>query len=1160
MKSQLKYWIASIVFILWLVLAWFIATWLHLQGSSLWVLRGALAFIGLIAFVIVIWWFIVRDKERAQMMPAGAAGGDEIDVLIREAETRLQASQLGRNARVGNLPLYLVLGEPGSAKTSIMVHSGLEPELLAGQTVQDKVPIPTRTANLWYSRQFIFAEAGGPMLQDPPRWAKFIKKLAPHQLHSVLGKGTPSPRAAVVCVDSETFMKQGAAEAIAASSERIRTRLREISQLLGISLPVYVLFTRADRLQFFLDYVRNFTNDEASLVFGATLSMVTYATGVYAEQESARISAEFDYLFQSLADRRITMLSQEFDGTKLPPTYEFPREFRKLKPLLVQLLVDLCRPSQLRTGPFLRGFYFTGVRPVVVTTSGPTVAQEESVAQSSAAVEDVGATSIFDIRKAKAMIPQRGQVSEAGESRRVPQWVFLPHIFSDIFLKDNRALDTSAASTKTSVWRRILLASATAILLIFILGFIVSFARNKSLESQAASAAQGFSDVQLNGQQLPSLDSLNKLEALRQSLVTLSDYRKNGRPFSMRWGLFVGDSLYPDVLSIYFQQFKLLLFGQAQANLIQTLSSLPAAPTPTDQYAPPYDTLKAYLITTANSDKSTVLFLSPILMKAWSSGREIDQDRAQLAQKQFDFYSDELKDQNPYSSEYDTLVVARARNYLSQFSGEERVYRGVLTEADKANPPVNFNKEYPGSSEVVVDRTEVSGAFTKGGWTFVQNALQNLPKYFSGEQWVLGQEGTANFDLGKLGTDLRDRYQQDYIDQWRAFLRSAGVVHYGGLGDSADKLLKLSGNQSPLLALFCTAAYNTAVDQPDVVKAFQPVQTVVSPKCQDQNQYIGDANKPYILGLSGLQSCLDRANTTPGDKEAAKAQCQSDAQSAKQAANQIGQGFKIDQEGHVDQIVQNLLLAPIVSIAAVLKPGPVSGAGLCAQMSPLTSKFPFNPQATSEDTVQDLDGFFNPSSGALSQYYTSALKNLLLPEGPGYIANPQATQPPNPAFLAFFNRATSVQKALYSGGDKQIQFKYSLRPHPTESVTGLTLNIDGQELSYSGGNTSFQQFTWPGGGTGVTLTVKIAGGSPLGFPSYTGTWGVFHFFASADKTVQNGGIYNVEWVLRVADGRPMTAPNGKPVTVQFDLDTSGAPPILQKGFFTSMKCVSNVAG
>ncbi len=1156
MNTKLKYWLAALALIVWWVLAWFIGSWLHLEGSHLWILRIALAVIGLAAFIIVIWWFRIRDKERAAMNPAGA-GGDEIDILIREAEMRLQASKLGRSASVGNLPLFLVLGETGSAKTTVVLHSGLDPELLAGQAVQDKVPIPTRTANLWYTRQCIFAEAGGSMLQDSSRWTRLVKKLAPRRLHSVFGKGTPAPRAALVCVDCETFMKAGAPEALAASIERIRTRLREVSQLLGISLPVYLLFTRADRLQFFQDYVRNLTQEEASVVFGATFPMVAYSTGVYAEQETARVSGAFDNLFLSLTDRRIHLLGQEFDATKLPGIYEFPREFRKLRTLLVRMAVDLCRPSQLRTGPFFRGFYFTGVRPVTITTGGPIAAREEPVEHASASVGELGATGIFDIRRARAMAAQQAQAPEVGETRRVPQWVFLPHVFSDVLLNDSSALVASASSTKTSLWRRILLTTAVGVLLILIVGFTVSFVRNKNLESRVVTAAQGISDVTLTGQQLPSLDMLNKLETLRQSVEMLSDYQQNGAPWSMRWGLYIGNSLYPDVRRIYFQHFQHLLFGEAQANMVQTLSSLPGAPGANDQYGPAYDTLKAYLITTSNHDKSTSLFLSPVLMKAWVAGRAIDQDLTDLAQKQFDFYSQELKIENPYSSENDSLVVARARNYISQFSGVERVYQFMLAEANKANPPIYFNKKFPGSAEVVVDRTEVSGAFTKGGWTFMQNALQNLPKFFSGEQWVLGQENSSNVDLSKVATDLGNRYQKDFIAQWRSFLRSGNVVHYNGLPDATQKLLKLSGNQSPLLALFCVAAQNTAVGQSDVSKAFQSVQSVVSPNCQDQ--YIGDANKPYIAGLSGLQVCLDRANSTPGDKDAAKAQCLNDVSTAQQAANQIGQGFKIDQEGHMDQVVQNLLLAPITSVGAVLKPGPVSGAGLCAQFGPLESKFPFNPQASQEATPQDLGTIFDPSTGALAQFYTSALKNLLLPQGTGYIANPAATQAVNPAFLAFFNRAAAVQHALYGGAPGQLQFKYALRPHPTDSVSGFTMNVDGQALNYAGGNSSFQQFTWPGvTGQGVTLTVRIQGGSELGFPSYAGTWGVFHFFADADKTQQNGNVYNVAWVLRVAGGRPVTAPNGKPVTVQFDLDTLGAPPILLKGNFSSLRCVSSV--
>jgi type VI secretion system protein ImpL len=623
--------------------------------------------------------------------------------------------------------------------------------------------------------------------------------------------------------------------------------------------------------------------------------------------------------------------------------------------------------------------------------------------------------------------------------------------------------------------------------------------------------------------------------------------------------LYAGDALYPDVRKIYFQHFRKLLFAQTQAALLQMLSSLPVTPGPDDQYGPAYDTLKAYLITTSNHDKSTRLFLSPVLSKAWAAGREIDPDRVQLAQKQFDFYSEQLKDANPFSSENDTLVVARARNYLSQFSGAERVYRFMLAEASKANPSINFNRKFPGSAEVVTDGKEVEGAFTKAGWTFIQDAFKNLPKYFSGEQWVLGPGTAQNVDIGKLAQDLQVRYQQDYINQWRAFLKSANVVRYNSLTDASQKLTKTSSNQSPLLALFCTAAQNTAVDQPDIANAFQPVQAVVSPNCQEQ--YIGPPNASYVTGLSGIQVCLDQVNNSPAEqKEVTKQQCMNSASNAQQAARQIGQGFRIDQEAHVDGTVQNLLLAPITSVAAVLRPGPVSGATLCAQMNPLRAKFPFSPTSAVEASPQELAAVFDPASGALSQFYNASLKNLLLPQGDEYIPNPSSHQQVNPAFLSFFSRAMNLQRALYTGAPGQIQYKYALRPHPTESVGSLNMNIDGQTMTYRGGNAPFKQFTWPGTTTqGVTLTVKISGGSELGFPSYDGTWGVFHFFAEADRWQQTGSTYNIEWTLRVAGGRPVTAPSGKPVTVQFDLDTLGAPPILQKGYLSSLQCVSTVA-
>ena len=83
--------------------------------------------------------------------------------------------------------------------------------------------------------------------------------------------------------------------------------------------------------------------------------------------------------------------------------------------------------------------------------------------------------------------------------------------------------------------------------------------------------------------------------------------------------------------------------------------------------------------------------------------------------------------------------------------------------------------------------------------------------------------------------------------------------------------------------------------------------------------------------------------------------------------------------------------------------------------------------------------------------------------------------------------------------------------------------------------------------------MKIPGGAELGFPSYDGLWGVFHFFDDATVLQHNGNIYTLQWVL--GGDRPVTAPNGKPVTVQFELDTKGAMPILEKGFLSNLRCV-----
>src|SRR5450432_1676339 len=160
-------------------------------------------FVAIALVVLVVLWFYLKKKKAAAATAdsgdAGAPGTEEIDSLVREAERRLSAAKLGD--RLAGLPVFFLAGDTGSTKTSVMVNAGLEPELLAGLVYRDNDMVPTRTANLWFSRRTIFVEAGGKLLTDAAQWARLVRKLQPRA--SVATQGAQAPRAVLVCYDAE---------------------------------------------------------------------------------------------------------------------------------------------------------------------------------------------------------------------------------------------------------------------------------------------------------------------------------------------------------------------------------------------------------------------------------------------------------------------------------------------------------------------------------------------------------------------------------------------------------------------------------------------------------------------------------------------------------------------------------------------------------------------------------------------------------------------------------------------------------------------------------------------------------------------------------------------------------------------------------------------
>ena len=1170
MKLTWEYLAAAAGLVVTLLLAWFIGIWVHLQGANLLILRLGIVVLGVLCILGFLMWARGEKMPAAAGVPAAPGAPatpeapamvaaiasdvspDDIDRLVHEAEKKVAGSRLGKGAKLSGLPAIFVLGDTGSGKTSTVLNSGLDPELLAGQIYQEGNVVPTAAVNLWFARKSVFVEAAGKIAADPKPWTRLLHRLSPSPFQSIFGTNTQAPRAAIVCLDCEKLVKLSGPDALVGSARTIRARLEEMAHQLGASFPVYVIFSKLDQVAYAAEFMGSLRDDEVTHVLGITLP-VSATSGVYAEQETKRLSGAFNSLFASLADCRPGLLGRERDKTKQPGIYEFPRQFRRLGKPAVEFLVELCRPSHLRSGPFLRGFYFTGRRMVASTAPSPAALAAQTMVRPA---QDFSANATT-IMRAEDM-PTMAQMAQAAagtgtqfgtgtmiqgssETRMVPQWVFLSHVFSHVLMQDRAALGASGGSTKINFWRRMLYAGATAICAILFIAFLISFVSNHALESQVATAAQAVHAGAAPNGDLGSLQDWQALDALRQPLQELSGYQQNGAPLHIRWGLYSGDDVYAQGRAIYFARFRQLFFDQTYNSLHGALMALPVSPGPNDDYSAAYNPLKAYLIVSSHPEKSTREFLTPTLLKYWLAGRDMDDVRRQLVQQQLDFYADELKISNPYSLDPDFAAIGKTHNYLAQFAATQRIYRSMLAAAAKANPGLNFNRKYPDATSVVRDPYEVSGAFTKGGWSFMKDAVQHADQYASGEEWVLGDQAQNQSGATNSPAELTALYTKDYIQTWRDFLNQATVYRGGSYQDQAQKLAALSGNRSPLLMLLCEVSQNTAVDSPDIAKAFAPAQMVVPAPCQDQ--VIQPPSQNYVKALNAVQTCLEAIppGVTGDALTTALAPCNALSGQARAAADQIAQGFAIDQDGKMDVRVKALLEAPTGAASPPAPPGPGGAEAMCTSLKGMSAKYPLNPSASQEVSLADFTAFFQPG-GTFSKFLDQN-KTVYDLQGGHYV---QKSGKPDAALTALVNRAADVQRALFPAGGASPQFKFTVRAHPQPEISSEVLTIEGQPLKVAGNQQGEKTFVWSGSGGDASLSIN-----GTSFGEFQGPWAAFRLFDYYNWTGDAAG-YHLSWPVRGFGGQQAKI-NGKPLVAEFDLD-SGSVPLFQRGYLAALKC------
>ena len=123
-RSKSTRWYAALaVLVAFILLAWLLGGVLTLTDGERVGLRVGLIVLGLAAAGALLWYLRPVDEPEPEK---ASSGRDDAIAALAAARARLSRGALDAK------PIVLVLGSQGSSKTTVVTHSGTDPQLLAG--------------------------------------------------------------------------------------------------------------------------------------------------------------------------------------------------------------------------------------------------------------------------------------------------------------------------------------------------------------------------------------------------------------------------------------------------------------------------------------------------------------------------------------------------------------------------------------------------------------------------------------------------------------------------------------------------------------------------------------------------------------------------------------------------------------------------------------------------------------------------------------------------------------------------------------------------------------------------------------------------------------------------------------------------------------------
>ena len=1055
-----------------------------------------------------------------------------INERFQKALTTLKQARFAGNrglwssasARVGQrylyeLPWYVIIGAPGSGKTTALLNSGLEFPLASsmGDAAVRGVG-GTRNCDWWFTNQAVMIDtAGRYTTQDSDRdtdqkaWTGFlgmIKKSRPRQ-----------PVNGVLVTVSVSDLLTRTASQRAEYATAVRARVQELHQQLGIRFPIYLLVTKCDLLAGFMDYLGDASKDLRQDPWG-----FTFALDAQQRTDTSTLPQEFDLLQARLTDGLIDRLQSERDPARRARIYAFPQQFAGLRGVLKEFVDKVFSPSQFEERPLLRGVYFI------------------SGTQEGTPIDRLLGTIVRTYRLARTPVPAN---QASGKS------FFLSRLLRDVVFSE---AELAGTNLKWERRRSLLAAGGYALIGVVFLGataaWSFSYLNNRKYVAEVsakvdsvrqlvqATPNRASSDIQVL---LPALAATQALAVEEQGSV----------PWSLGFGLYQGRKLDSATQQVY----KRMLVDAVQPRIALRVEE--QLKNGFDNPESQYEALKAYMML-QDPEHFDAQALKLYVMVDWELNlpRDVTLDQRAALESHLDALLAQGATISPLPE--DKALVAQVRARLTSVPLAQRVYNRIRREGVGAEiPEFSIAKAAGTSAALVFTRASgapitrgVAGLFTYDGYhKGFQPVVEKTTKQLRDEEgWVLGLPEASRsavlrdpLALGRLTDAVRRAYLIDYAKQWELYIADIRMLPMGNLAQAVQMSRILSAPDNPLAPLMRALVKETtltAVESKNVVEqAGDKAKSTIQQSREQLIRMLGDKNAPAAAPVASIERLVD--DRFEGLRQLVKPNAPggpapidgtialiNEVYALLNAADTAVKGGNAPPPSEVPNKVKAEAARLPEPVRGLLNTLSASGstAAMGAARANLSSsvnssigefcrqaiqgRYPFSRNSKTDVTQDDFSRLFS-AGGLFDEFFQKNLASLVDTNTRPWSFRQlgEGTMGKDTGTLAQFQRAAVIRETFFRAGGKAAGLRLDFKPQEMdESITQFTLDLDGQLVKYAHGPQIPTAVQWPGpkGSTQVRVQLQpaLAGGTS-GMVT-EGPWALFRMFDQL-SLVQSGG-------------------------------------------------------